>query len=127
MNLGIMVREEFVEIFKNSKSISTLKRKTYFKARRARKGIEKIKELIYEAESESEIREVDRLKEKLEELLTKIQRYEQDEEESIKKLNISQNSTIWEYSILMGVQWIFGLDLILQASFLKYNYYCFIF
>ena len=27
MNLGIMVREEFVEIFKNSKSISTLKEK----------------------------------------------------------------------------------------------------
>ena len=66
------------------------------------KELRKIKELIYVAESESEIRGMNRLKEKLEELLTKIQRYEQDEEESIKKLNISQNSTIWEYSILMG-------------------------
>ena len=52
--------------------------------RRARKRIEKIKELIYVAESESEIRGINRLKKKLEELSTKIQRYEQDEEESIK-------------------------------------------
>ena len=51
--------------------------------RRVRKIIEKIKEFIYVEESKSEIRGINKLKEKLEELSTKIQRYEQDEEESI--------------------------------------------
>ena len=45
--------------------------------RRTKERIEGVKETIDEAESESEMRDVDRLKGKLEELSTKIQRDEQ--------------------------------------------------
>ena len=78
-NLGIMASEEFVEIFKNSKPISISKEKTYFLTRRLKERIMGVKEPSCETESESEMREVDRLKGKLEELSTKIQRDEQDD------------------------------------------------
>ena len=72
-----MASEEFVEIFKNSKPLSILKGKTYFLTRRTKERIDGVKETTGETESESEMREVDRLKVKLEELSTKIQRDEQ--------------------------------------------------
>ena len=83
-NLGVTVQNEFIEIFKNSKSISTSKGKTYFLARKPKERIEGVLEEEIEEIKENSNGEVDRLKRKITELSAKIDDYQLMEEESIK-------------------------------------------
>ena len=75
-NLGITAKEKFIEIFKNSRSVSTSRGKTYFLARKPKARIEERKEFNFE--------DTGRLTERIEELLGKIHEYEFKEEEASK-------------------------------------------
>ena len=83
-NLEINVKDEFVEIFKNSKSISTSRGKTYFLARKQRAIAEEAKNVADEEVKGPAEEEVLHLKEKLDELSAKIHDYEQMEEDALK-------------------------------------------
>ena len=83
-NLEINVKDEFVEIFKNSKSISTSRGKTYFLARKQRAIAEEAKNVADEEVKGPAEEEVLHLKEKLDELSEKIHDYEQMEEDALK-------------------------------------------
>ena len=72
-NLGITAKNEFVENFKNSKSISTSRGKTYFLARRTRERVEEIKDFAGEKEEKHGKDETDQLKKKIDELSEKLQ------------------------------------------------------
>ena len=83
-NLGITAKNEFVEIFRNSKSISTSRGKTYFLARSTRERVEEIKDFAGEEEEKHGENETDQLKKKIDELSEKLQEHEMMEEEASK-------------------------------------------
>ena len=82
-NLKINVKYEFVKIFKNSKSISTSRGKTYFLARKQREVASEANSIADEEIKGPIEEEVLHLKEKLDELSVNIHDYEQMEEEAI--------------------------------------------
>ena len=89
-NLGITAKEEFIEIFKNSRSVSTSRGKTYFLARKPKARIEERKESADEEAKEFNFEDTGRLKERIEELLGKIHEYEFKEEASKHKESLAK-------------------------------------
>ena len=94
-NLGVIVRNEFIEIFRNSKSISTSKGKTYFLARKPRARMEGVNEEDTEEAKEYGNEEISSLKRKIAELSAKIDDHQLMEEE----LNKNKNSLARLYDL----------------------------
>ena len=86
-NLGVSARDEFIEIFKNSRSVSTSRGKTYFIARKSKAREEEIQEPADEDEKEHNFGDARRVDARIAELLEKIQNYELKEEEAFKHKN----------------------------------------
>ena len=87
MILGVTESEEFIEIFKNSRSVSTSRDKTYFLARKPKTRTEEIKELADEEEKENNLGDAGRVNARIAELLEKLQDYELKEGEAFKHKN----------------------------------------
>ena len=74
-NLELAAKDEFVEIFMNSKSVSTSKGKTDFLVRKLRLRVKEVKQLDREERKALEDEELLLLKDKIDELSVKIQDY----------------------------------------------------
>ena len=81
-NLGVTASEVFIEIFKNSRSVSTSRVKTYFLARKPKERAEE-----KEKEKENNFRDAGRVNARIAEFLEKLQDYELKEEEASKHKN----------------------------------------
>ena len=89
-NLELDAKDEFVEIFMNSKSVSTSKGKTDFLVRKPRSRVKEVKQFDREERKALEDEELLLLKDKIDELSVKIQDYEQKEESFRNKQSLAR-------------------------------------
>ena len=89
-NIGVSAKPEFIEIFKNSQSISSMKGKSHFLARMPRLSRDQLKVKQLEEEKQNNEYKVKVFKLEMEELKTKLKKLEEqqmDHEENLDKLS----------------------------------------
>ena len=75
-NLGISIKPEFIQIFKNSQAISTMNGKSHYLTRAPKKTKEQLKIIKYEEQKEETNRNTEMILEELQSLKTKIKDFE---------------------------------------------------
>ena len=97
-NLGIHVKSEFIDIFNNSQSISTMKGKSHFLARAPKKIKDQLKVEKVEEERKEAFSKVEELKRNLESLKFKMEEYKVKQRDA--DINTDKLSKLYELGLI---------------------------